>query len=260
MSEAEMPGPRSLVLRDFIWTLIRTDFKVRYHGAVGGFIWALAKPIVIFAVLFTVFRFLFPERGYGDNLFLGILLWSFFTEASSSGLESLYTKGFLITKASFPRWIVVFTSMVNALLTLSVYAAAMIVVVALTRGLPAPSHVLLFVLYLFLYAVMVFGFALGASVLFPKYRDLNQIWDVTLQAGFFVAPIIYPIDKLPERYHVFLYIWPVTPIVQFSRAVLLGGPTPTLKAHMMLFGMAGAILLIGILMFRRFVARAVESL
>src|SRR5579859_6485430 len=105
MSGAEMNGSpsaaRSLVLRDFIWTLIRTDFKVRYHGAFGGFVWALAKPIVIFGVLYTVFRFLFHTPGYRDDLLLGILLWSFFSEASSSGLTSLATKGFLITKASF---------------------------------------------------------------------------------------------------------------------------------------------------------------
>jgi lipopolysaccharide transport system permease protein len=132
--------------------------------------------------------------------------------------------------------------------------------VALTHGMPGPGRVLLFALYLLLYGVMVFGFSLGASVLFPKFKDLDQIWDVTLQAGFFVAPIIYPIDKLPERYHIFLYLWPVTPIIQFSRAVLLGGALPTLKAHLLLLGMTGVTLGAGVFLFRRFVARAVESL
>ena len=97
-------------------------------------------------------------------------------------------------------------------------------------------------------------------MLFLKYRDLNQIWDVALQAGFFIAPIMYPISTVPERYHFWLYLWPPTSIIQFSRSVLLDGVTPTLKAHLMMLAMAGFILLCGILLFRRYVAETMEQL
>src|SRR4051812_40575078 len=96
---------RSVVVRDFTWTLVRTDFKVRYHGALGGFVWALAKPLVMFFVLYFVFQFLFPGHTYRYNLLVGMLLWSFFSEGTSAGLESLLRKNFLLTKAIFPRWI-----------------------------------------------------------------------------------------------------------------------------------------------------------
>ena len=52
-----------------------------------------------------------------------------------------------------------------------------------------------------------------------QYRDLNQVWEVITHAGFFVAPIIYPIDILPERMHVYLYFWPPTPVILFARSV-----------------------------------------
>jgi lipopolysaccharide transport system permease protein len=260
MNVKASPVPRGVVLRDFIWTLIRTDFKARYHGAVGGFVWALAKPIVMFVVLHYVFSFLFKDNTYRYNLLSGILLWSFFAEGTASGLESLYRKGFLLTKANFPRWIVVFTSIVNALLTLLVYSAAIVVVLSIARGVPSPLCLALFVLYLVLFFTIVFGFSLGASVLFLKYRDLNQIWDVMLQAGFFLAPIMYPLSILPERYHVWLYLWPVTPVIQFSRQVLIDGTPPTLKAHLMLLGIAFAALGGGVLLFRRYAPSAMEKL
>ena len=60
-------------------------------------------------------------------------------------------------------------------------------------------------------------------MLFLRYRDLNQVWDVVTQAGFFVAPIIYPLGVIPERFHFYLYLWPPTPIIEFSRAVLVDG-------------------------------------
>jgi lipopolysaccharide transport system permease protein len=243
-----------------LWTLIRIDFKIRYHGALGGFAWALAKPVVMFVVLFWVFRFLFPGRVYRYDLLVGILLWNFFSEGTSNGLESLYRKGFLVTKAAFPRWIVVVTSLVNALLTLVIYAIALIIVVAVTKGLPSFGCLLLFLAYMLLYVVIVLGISLGSCVLFLKYRDLNQIWDVALQAGFFLAPIMYPIGMLPERYHFWLHLWPATPIIQFSRQALIDGAMPSAKANLFLVAMAAGILVSGIVVFRRFVASALESL
>ncbi len=125
---------------------------------------------------------------------------------------------------------------------------------------PEPIGVLLFVVYLVHYLLIVVGFSLPASVLFLRYRDLNQVWDVVLQAGFFVAPIIYPLGILPERFHKYLYIWPPTPIIQFSRAVLVSAHIPTLKAHLLLSAETAVILAIGIVVFRRLAPRAAEYL
>jgi lipopolysaccharide transport system permease protein len=106
----------------------------------------------------------------------------------------------------------------------------------------------------------VVGFALAASVLFLRYRDLNQIWEVALQAGFFVAPIVYPLQVLPERLHFVLYLWPPTPVIQFARAVLVEGTVPSTKAHLLLVGAALAALGCGALVHRLLAPRAAEYL
>jgi lipopolysaccharide transport system permease protein len=253
--------PKSRVaLFDFILTLVRTDFKVRYHGQLGGFFWALLKPVAMFIVLYRVFHLLFVNRSYLLNLLTGILLWSFFAEGTPSALESLLGKRHLLTKATVPRWIVIVASLSNALITMIVFSVAICVMVLLEGKSPGIAGFVLFYFYLLLYVVIVAGFGLGASVLFLHYRDLNQVWDVVLQAGFYLTPIIYPLDVIPERYHFYLYLWPVTPIVQFSRQALLGGPLPTLKAHLMLIGMVAVVFGAGVLIYSTGVKRALEKL
>jgi lipopolysaccharide transport system permease protein len=105
---------------------------------------------------------------------------------------------------------------------------------------------------------IVVGFSLAASVLFLRYRDLNQVWDMVLQAGFFIAPIIYPLEILPERFHFYLYVWPPTPVIEFSRSVLVAGVMPTTRGHLYLAGDAAFCLLVGIAVFRWLSPRAAE--
>jgi lipopolysaccharide transport system permease protein len=251
----------STQIADLLWTLVRTDFKSRYHGTMGGFVWALLKPFVMFLVLFGVFSFIFAsDSQYKLNLIIGLFLFDFFGEATKVGLTSLYSKGYLLSKARFPSWVLVVASMSNAVITLSIFVAVITVFLTMTAQPPGPVAFALFILYLALYMVIVTGFSLAASVLFLRYRDLNQVWDVVIQAGFFLAPVVYPLQIIPERYHFWMYLWPPTVIIQFSRSVLVDGSVPTTRAHLMLLGEAACVLAIGALLFRRYAPRAAEYL
>jgi lipopolysaccharide transport system permease protein len=244
-----------------VWTLIRTDFKVRYHGTWGGFVWALAKPLTMFVMLMAVFSFLFAsDPTYKLNLIIGLFLWDFFAEGTKAGLGSLDAKRFLLTKARCPSWIVVLTSISNALITLSVFMVVILVFLIGVGRPPSPLAVMWFLIYVLALVLIVAGFALASSVTFLQYRDLNQFWDLMIQVGFFVAPIIYPIGILPERFHIYLYLWPPTPIVEFSRAVLVRGVLPSLRADLLLALGVAASLTVGGLTFRRLSPRAAEYL
>ena len=242
-----------------IWTLVRTDFKARYHGTLGGFVWALLKPMSMFIVLMGVFSFLFAGNPlYKLNLIVGLFLWDFFAEGTKSGLTSLHARGYLLTKARVPSWILVVTSMSNAVITLVVFSLVIVVFLAGAGRAPSLAALLAFACYAAALMAIVAGFSLAASALFLRFRDLNQVWEVVLQAGFFLAPIIYPLDILPERFHFYLYIWPPTPVIEFSRSVLVRGVMPTLRGHTYLAIDAGICLLVGILIFRRLSPRAAE--
>jgi ABC-type polysaccharide/polyol phosphate export permease len=244
-----------------VWTLIRTDFKTRYHGTIGGFVWALLKPLTMFLVLLAVFSYVFAsEPQYKLALIIGLFLYEFFQEATKSGLLSIKAKGYLLTKARFPSWIVVVTSASNAVITLALFSLVLIAFLALTGRAPSPAAIALYVSYQLEFFGIVTGFSLAASVLFMRYRDLNQVWEVVTHAGFFIAPIIYPLGILPERVHLYLYIWPPTPIILFSRSVLIDGRIPSPLAHALLLAETLAILGAGALIYRWRAPRVAEEL
>ncbi|PYR90355.1 MAG: hypothetical protein DMF84_20800 [Acidobacteria bacterium] len=247
--------------RDLVWTLVRTDFKTRYHGTIGGFLWALLKPLSMFLVLLAVFSYVFASTPqYKLDLIIGLFLYEFFQESTKTGLLSLRAKGYLLTKARFPSWVLVVSSASNAVITLGLFSMVLVVFLAISGRAPSPAMLGLFVVYQAHFLAIVTGFSLAASVLFMRYRDLNQVWEVITQAGFFVAPIIYPIGVLPERLHILLYLWPPTPIVLFSRSVLVDGHAPSALAHLLLTLEASAILAVGALIYRWRAPRVAEEL
>jgi ABC-type polysaccharide/polyol phosphate export permease len=242
-----------------IWTLVRTDFKVRYHGTLGGFVWAMLKPLTMFVLLMSVFSFVFgAEPNYRLNLIIGLFLYDFFTESTKVGLVSLHTRGFLLTRARCPAWILVVSSLSNPLITLIVFSAALLASLVLGGHGVSIVGAAAYVAYMLAFTGIVTGFSLAASVLFLRYRDLNQVWEVISQAGLFLAPIIYPLGMLPERLHIWLYLWAPTPVIEFSRAALVEGVLPTARAHVAL-GVATALALtLGAAVFRRFSPRSAE--
>src|SRR4051812_30765440 len=102
--------------------LVITDFKMRYQGSVLGYLWSLLKPLLLFAILYIVFvKFL---RIGGDiehfpvYLLLGVVLWSFFTEATMQGMQAIVGRGDLIRKINFPKYIIVVAGTLSALINL----------------------------------------------------------------------------------------------------------------------------------------------
>ena len=102
--------------------LVRTDFKLRYQGSVLGYAWSLLRPLMLFLILYIVFvKFLKLGTGipnYPIYLLLGIVMWSFFAEMTSLSLSSIVGRGDLIRKIRIPRWIIVLSSSVTAVINL----------------------------------------------------------------------------------------------------------------------------------------------
>jgi ABC-type polysaccharide/polyol phosphate export permease len=261
VSRQQAPPPSSVALAGLIWTLVRTDFKARYHGTISGFVWALVKPVTMFTVLTAVFSLVFTsEPTYRIDLLIGLFLWDFFAEGTKVGLTSLHAKGFLLSKARFPSWILVVTSISNPMLTIAVFFVVIGIFLGITGRSPSGAHLALFAAYVLVMGTFIVGFSLGGSVLFLRYKDLNQVWEVVTQAGFFIAPVIYPLGVIPERFHFYLYLWPPTAVIEFSRAVLVDRGVPSAVAHLDLALVSVVVLGVGTLVYRRFAPRAAEYL
>lgn len=181
--------------------LTKTDFKLRYQGSVLGYLWALLRPLMMFAILYIVFAKLLRLGNniphYPVYLLTGTTMWSFFNECTSQGIQAMVARGDLIRKISFPKYIVVVSSTLTAVINMLINLVV-IIIFALINGVePSWTWLLVPLSLLELYALSLgISFLLGAINV--KYRDITSIWDVCAQALFYAVPIIYPISMVAE--------------------------------------------------------------
>lgn len=207
--------------RALLSELVRTDFKLRYQGSFLGYAWSLLRPLLLFVILYVVFvRFLKLGNDvphYPVYLLLGIVVWNFFTEMTQQSLGSIVGRGDLIRKIRIPRWIIVFSSSMSALINLGLN----LIVVAVFMVI---NHVDIYrtALLIPLLLVEVYMFALGISLflsaMFVKFRDIGYIWEVILQGGFYLTPILYPLSRITNvTLQKFIFMNPMAQAVQDIR-------------------------------------------
>lgn len=214
--------------RVLIRELVITDFKLRYQGSVLGYAWSLLKPLLLFAVMYVVFVH-FLRFGHGiphfvSALLLGIVLWTFFTETVSQGMQSIVNRGDLIRKISFPKYIIVISSSLSALINLAINLLVVFVVMLLD-GVDFGWTALLFPLTVLVIYALSLGLALFFSAVYVKYRDLGPIWEVMTQALFYATPIIYPLQLVIATNVTaaqILMLSPIAVLFQEARAQLVG--------------------------------------
>lgn len=207
--------------RALLSELVRTDFKLRYQGSVLGYAWSLLRPLLMFAILYMVFvNFLKLGEGvphFPIYLLLGIVLWNFFVEMTSQSLGSIVDRGDLIRKIRIPRWMIVFSSSISALISLGLNLIVVAVFLIFNQVELSWS-----ILWLPLILVEVYLFALGLSLFlaaaFVKYRDISYIWEVVIQAGFYLTPIIYPLTLITnENFQKLILMNPMAQAIQDAR-------------------------------------------
>ncbi|MFN7160093.1 MAG: ABC transporter permease [Candidatus Gracilibacteria bacterium] len=207
-----------------VWILAKTDFKLRYNGSILGILWVVLKPLFIFSILNFVFSQLFGgSKEYSLSLLTGLIIWNYFAEGTMVGMVSLLQKAHIITKVNLPKWIVVFASTLNSLLTFLLNTLILVFFFILYGVFPNIFSILTAVFFASLIFIWILAFSFLTSPLFLRFRDLNQIWEVILNAGIYAAPIIYPITTIPEVYRTLLYINPVTLILVKIKDALFHG-------------------------------------
>lgn len=197
--------------------LVKTDFKLRYQGSFLGVLWSVVKPLMLFVVMYLVFvKFLKFSDGtptYPIVLLLGIALWGFFTEATSVGMNSIVARGDLLRKISFPKYIVIASSMSSALISLTINLVVVVLFAIVTR-VDFTWHVLFVPLGILQLFLLAFGVALILSTLYVKFRDISHIWEVVLQICFYSTPIIYPLSLVSNTYPEIAKMMMLSPIAQ----------------------------------------------
>lgn len=213
--------------------LVKTDFMIRYQNSVLGYLWSLLRPLFLFCILYVVFVKILGTGGdvphFGVYLLLGIVLWNYFVEVTVGGVASIVGKGDLMRKVNFPRYVIVlagsFSALINLLFNLTVVGFFM------WLGRAEPNRFALafpFVIAeLFILALSV-SFILSAA--YVRFRDINFIWEVLIQVGFYATPILYSFSYIIDKSQLlakFVMINPLAQIIQDARHGLITDKTAT---------------------------------
>ncbi len=197
--------------------LTKTDFKLRYQGSVLGYLWALLKPLMMFAILYVVFVKFFKWGSdiphYAVYLLTGTVMWNFFMESTNQGIQAIVNRGDLLRKISFPKYIVVVSATLTAVINVLINVVVIIIFALIKRVTPSWSWLLVPISLLELYTLSLgISFLLGAINV--KYRDISSIWEVFTQALFYAVPIIYPISMVAQTSQKAAKLLLLNPIAQ----------------------------------------------
>lgn len=251
--------------KELIWMLAKTDFKLRYQGSILGYVWALLKPLLTFAILNFVFSSVFNPRGTGADtyslqLLVALMMFYFFSEGTSAGMNSLLSKSQLVTKIYVPRWTIILASTINATLIFAMNLLVIVLFFAIKGFLPSLAAILLFILFSICIYIIVLSFALITAPLYVRFRDLSMIWDVLLMIVLYASPIIYPLVVLPAEFHQLILLNPMAFIVHFTKEALINNHFASLLQYATFFSIVLGGFVLSIFSYRKFTPRVAEEI
>lgn len=233
LGNMELPRILSRKNKILLKELSKTDFKLRYQGSVLGYLWAILRPMMLFAILYVVFskilRFGDGIPHYPVYLLCGTILWNFFTECTGMGIQAIVMRGDLIRKLSFPKWIIVISTTSTAVINLGINLLVLIVFSLFNGVIPSWSWLLVPISIVELYTLAL-GIAFLLGSINVKYRDIGSIWEVLTQALFYCAPIIYPVSMVADRSILaarIVLLNPISQVIQDVRHNLITDTTIT---------------------------------
>jgi ABC-2 type transport system permease protein len=230
----EVKGPSALGggwqrFAELLYLISVTEFKKTYFGTVLGYLWSVLRPLMLFAVLLFVFTKIFRLGSdvphYAVLLLFNIVLFGFFSEATTSAVGAVVGQEGVVRKTQFPRLViplaVVFTSLFNLGVNLVV-----VVVFLLASGIEPQWSWLLFPLVVMALFVISTALAMGLSSLYVRFRDTAIIWGVVATTLFYATPVLYPIEFVPDAYRRFILVNPLTPIFEQARQWVIDPNAP----------------------------------
>lgn len=179
--------------------LVITDFKLRYQGSALGYLWSLLRPLFLFVILYVVFVY-FLRIGQGVPhwpvaMLLGIVMWNFFAEVTNQGLKSVVGSSGIIRKINFPKYVILFATSLSAFINLIINLLVVAIFMVINHVELSWSILLVpvFIIEIFLFGL---GLAFILSTIYVKFRDMNYIWEIIMQALFYGSAVLYPITKV----------------------------------------------------------------
>ena len=209
-----------------LWLQSVTEFKSGYMHTSFGYLWSLARPLMLFGVLLIVFTKIFrignDVPNYPAMLLLNIMLFTFFQEATSNAVTAVVDQENVVRKMQFPRIVIPLSIVLTAAFNLCLNMIAVFVFI-IAYGVEPTWTWLGLPLILALLVLFTTAVSMLLSALYVRFRDVGIIWSVVVTILFYASPILYPIEILPfdSEIQSLLQLNPLTPLFELARVWII---------------------------------------
>jgi len=233
--------------------LVKRDFKKRYKRTVLGIAWSMLGPLLHIAVMVLVFGHFFGNKipHYVIFVFSGQLVFSFFRESTSSGMQSLMADSGIFTKLKVPKYLFLLSRNVSSLVNLSLTLLIFFLFVVLDG---IPFHHRFFLLIYPMVTLMLFNVGVGLilSALFVFFRDIQYLYDIFIMLLMWMSAIFYNIETFPWKIQQLFLLNPIFAHIHYFRLIVLHGVVPAWHIHLICALYAGVSLLIGGFFYKKY--------
>jgi ABC-2 type transport system permease protein len=255
---------------DLLYLIAVTEFKRTYFGTVLGYVWSLARPLMLFAILLAVFTQVFRLGSgvphYPVLLLFNIVLFSFFQEATLGAVGSIVGQEGVVRKTQFPRLVIPLSVVLTCLFNLGLNLIVVLVFL-LGFGVAPMWSWLLFVPILVVLVAITSAVSMIVASLYPRFRDVAIIWSVLATVLFYATPVLYPVEAVPETLRKVFLLNPLAPLFELARKWIVDptapGPGQAAGSRALLLVPAAIFVLLCVLavwVFRREAPRIAEEL
>jgi len=240
--------------QELLYFLVWREVKVRYKQTALGIAWAMLQPLmtmVIFTVIFGIFVNI-PSDGMAYPIFAytALLPWTYFGEAITRSSVCLVSDANLIRKVYFLRLIMPLAAVVSPAVDF-VLSFLLLLGMMAWFGIAPSWRVLTLPFFLFLALVTALSVSLWLSALNVRYRDVRHTIPFLVQFWMYASPVAYSASLVPERWRLLYGLNPMAGVIEGFRWALLGKASPDLAVIMASAGMVMALLIGGLVFFKR---------
>ncbi len=249
--------------RSLLWQITKRDITARYRGSALGMVWSFVIPLLMLAVYTFVFGVVFNAR-FGDattgeaasttdfalTLFCGLMIHTLFSECLTRNPTLILHHANFVKKVVFPLEILPIMVLGSALFHFLMHVLVLLAGLLLTQGALSWT-VLLLPLTLLPMLPLLLGMGWILASLGVYLRDIAQLTGLLSTLLLFLSPIFYPIDALPEAFRPFLYLNPLTPIIEATRQVVLYDQLPNMTILLYYSAASLAMMLVGFWWFQK---------
>lgn len=206
--------------KEFLKSNVKKDVRGKYKGSFLGVLWSFINPLLSVLVYAIVFHYImrFKIEHYLIYLIAGIIPWNFFTTSLNTGMNSILFNADIIKKVYFPRIILPISSVSSCLINFLI-SCIIVVVFAFFSGVGISIYLLLFPIIALIQYVFTLGVVFILSAIEIYVRDIEHIINFFVSMLFYVTPILYTTDYVPEQFKIILRINPMSYIIEAYHSI-----------------------------------------